>query len=149
MQVSETDFPEESTFQHQLMAGIAAVTEPTCSICPELSKTFPSSGQQSSRRIKGEVDFYLDGGLQWGIELLVNGKGITKHMDRFTPGGKCYELKASDYAVFDFRCNKSGKVTNVQRKDKRVSVFFRQGDYSSCKCIFGFNKEVVKIRLEN
>ena len=80
------DFPKEAVFQHLFMEGLALHTPPECSICTELSKIFPSETNVNSQQaIAGEIDFYLNGSLRWGIELLVNGDGIGEYLSRFSP----------------------------------------------------------------
>jgi hypothetical protein len=44
----------------------------------------------------------------------------------------------------DFRV---GTCTNVRRHPKRISVFFKKGDFSSCKCIFGEEQCVAQLTL--
>ncbi|KAF4027937.1 putative AAA domain-containing protein [Phytophthora infestans] len=122
--VREYDFPKEAVFQHQFMAALALHTMNTCYICPELSRVFPASPRQHSQRIDGEIDFYLNGSLRWGIELLVNGDRIGEPMSRFATGGKYAALAAKEYVVIDFRGNVNGTITNVVRKQERVTVFF-------------------------
>jgi hypothetical protein len=147
--VDDNDFPKEATFQHQFMGGLALWTKPACSMCPELSKVFPALPHQRSQRIRGEIDFYLDGDLRWGIELLVNGDKIGEHISRFAPNGKYAALAAKAHAIIDFRGNESGKITKVARKPERVTVFFKLGDFSSCRCIFGLVEDAEPIRLSN
>ncbi|RKP15872.1 hypothetical protein ROZALSC1DRAFT_25947, partial [Rozella allomycis CSF55] len=142
---STDEFPKEAVFQQLMLQGFAKNTKPDCSICPELSKRFPPFGADPN----GEIDFYLNGSLRWGIELLIKGSGIGEHLERFTPRGKYAPLDVSDYAVVDFRVNESGECTNVQRHAKRISVFFKKGDFSSCKCIFGNEQGVVQLNLSN
>jgi len=129
-------FPKEAVFQHLFMRGLALFTQPDCAICPELSQVYPSSPSETSDRISGEIDFYLNGDLRWGIELLVNGAAIGEHIDRFVDGGKYSFLKVNDYAVVDFRGNDTGEVTNVALHEKRITVFFKLGDFSECKCLY-------------
>jgi hypothetical protein len=131
------------------MAALAIHTHPSCYICPELSSIFPDSTRQLDKHIEGEIDFYLNGDLRWGIKLLVNGDKIGEHINRFAVDGKYAALAAKDYVVVDLRCNKTGSITNVIRKQERVTVFFKVGDFSSCRCIFGLNENPEQITLEN
>ncbi|KAJ3339606.1 hypothetical protein HDU83_007573 [Entophlyctis luteolus] len=141
-------FPKEATFQHLLMEGLAKFTPPACSICPELSKIFPVVNHTGGK-ISGEVDFYLNGSLRWGVELLVLGRGITEHIDRFGLNGKYFKLDVKDYIIVDFRSSQDGQPTNVQRHPKRVSVFFKDGDYTACNCIFGLEEHPVVLYLSH
>ncbi|KAJ3120116.1 hypothetical protein HK098_004875, partial [Nowakowskiella sp. JEL0407] len=110
--VPDAKFSKEATFQHLAMRGLAGNTSPSCAICPELSKIYPDSSTPGGS-IKGEIDFYLNGNLRWGIELLVNGSGIGEHLQRFSKKGKYEPLKVKDYLVVDFRENDTGEPTNI------------------------------------
>lgn len=145
------DFPKEAAFQHLFMEGLASFTRPDCSICPELSKIFPATTNSNTQQnIPGEIDFYLNSSLRWGIELLVNGDGIGEHISRFTPpNGKYVALAVNDYAVVDFRRNPVGRPANILRHSNRITVFFKDNDYSIAHCIFGLNNTPVEINLSN
>ncbi|KAJ1503809.1 hypothetical protein HMI54_005373 [Coelomomyces lativittatus] len=145
------DFPKEAVFQHLFMEGLASFTPPDCSICPELSKIFPATTNSNTQQnIPREIDFYLNSSLRWGIELLVNGDGIGEHISRFTPpNGKYVALAVSDYTVVDFRRNSIGRPTNILRHSNRITVFFKDDDYSIAQCIFGLDNSPVKINLSN
>ena len=116
---------------------------------PELSRVFPDSPRQLDQRIDGEIDFYLNGSLRWGIELLVNGDRISEHIARFAVDGKYAALAVKDYAVVDLRCNQTGRITNVIRKPERITVFFKAGEFSSCRCIFGLDADPESIILKH
>ncbi|KAI9321164.1 hypothetical protein BDR26DRAFT_883581 [Obelidium mucronatum] len=134
-------FPKEATFQHLLMEGLAKFTPPGCAICPDLLKVCPGEIQT------GGCLFYLNGSLRWGIELLVLGRDIGSHINRFGDAGNYSKLAVKDFAVLDFRVSSDGEPTNVERHVKRVSVFFKAGDFSQCKCIFGLKEDVVLLNL--
>jgi hypothetical protein len=137
-------FPKEAVFQHWLNAALASCTPQTCSIWAELSEIFPDSNDPHSlRRINGEIDFFIDGNLRWGIELLVKGGKIGEHLDRFSIGGKYQPLCTNDYIVVDFR---PGPVSNIQRDPHRFTVFF-DTDFSGCSCIVGMQKDPVRLEL--
>jgi len=133
------DFPKETVFQLLFMEVLALNTPPECSICPKLSKIFPPDNNLNSRQaIAGEIDFFLNGSLRWGIELLVNGDRIGEHLGRFSPpNGKYASLAVNDYAVINFRGNATGQPTDSSKHPKRVSVFFKKDDYSVAQCRFG------------
>jgi hypothetical protein len=100
--------------------------------------------------IAGEIDFYLNGSLRWGIELLVNGSSIGEHLSRFSePHGKYLPLGVNDYAIVDFRRNMSGQPTKVTKKPNRISVFFKNDDYSVAQCLFGEDTAAIEISLAN
>jgi energy-coupling factor transporter ATP-binding protein EcfA2 len=145
------DFPKEAVFQHLFMEGLASFTPPNCSICPELSKIFSATTNPNTQQtIHGEIDFYLNSSLRWGIELLVNGDGIGEHISRFTPpNGKYVALAVSDYTVVDIRRNSTGRPTNISRHSNRITVFFKNDDYSIAQCILGLDNAPVVISLSN
>ncbi|KAI9089852.1 hypothetical protein DFS34DRAFT_673037 [Phlyctochytrium arcticum] len=135
------DFPKEATFQHLFMQSLAASTPPSCAICPELSTVFPERGEEPSERIAGAIDFYLNGQLRWGVELLRKGDKSGKHMDRFSPSGPYHPLRVNDYVVVDFR--QGSFSARVDRYEHRLSVFFAPGDFSSCQFVFGHDAPLI------
>ena len=145
--VASDRFPKEATFQHLLMVALANCTPPGCAICPELSEVFPDPQAPVGQveRISGEIDFYLDGDLRWGIELLARGGQIGEHIDRFSRDGKYHALKVADYIVVDFR---PGPVSNVRRYEKRMTVFF-SSDFSVCEYVYGTDTTVHEIHLRS
>ena len=146
------DFPKEAVFQHLFIEGLAAFTPPSCCICPELSKIFFDGTKSNAQptTVAGEIDFYLNSSLRWGIELLVNGNGIGEHISRFAPPkGKYVTLAVSDYTVVDFRRNSTGQPTNISRHPNRITVFFKEDDYSIAHCIFGQDSSIAQINLSN
>jgi hypothetical protein len=149
--IDANDFPKEAVFQHEFMSSLAHLLPPSCYICPELSKVFPDKKQENQdSRIEGEVDFYINGELRWGIELLILGDKITEHMNRFAqPDGKYVPLGVKDYVIVDFRLSKDGKPTNVITMEKRVSVFFRPGVFSYCTCRFGLDPQDYLLNLSS
>jgi hypothetical protein len=140
-------FPKEAVFQHLFMEELALHTPPECSICPELSKIFPTDTQQA---IAGETAFYVNGSLRWGIELLVKEDGTGEHLSGFSPpNGKYVSLAVDDYAVVEFRRNATGQPADKSKHPKRVSVSFKEDDYSVAHCLFGEDNSVIEIRLAN
>jgi hypothetical protein len=146
------DFPKEAVFQQLFMEGLARYTKPDCCICPELSKIFPSDITYSNAQqtIAGEIDFYLNSSLRWGIELLVNGNGIGEHISRFTPpNGKYVALAVNDYVVVDLRRTSTGRPTNISGHPNRITVFFKNDDYTIAQCIFGQDSNIIQINLSH
>lgn len=143
-----TDFPKEATFQHLFMNGLAMNLMPNTQVCPELSKVFPECDGSSADKISGEVDFFIDGTLRWGIELLIQGRHPLAHVERFAENGKYAGLGCRDYMVVDFHGTASGEPTrNVSlTSEKEIKVYFKQGDYSEAK-VFLANGQEVNLKL--
>lgn len=152
---SSGDVPSEATFQHLLLGALEAQTPASCFICPELSKYFPPPPSQlidvegAVPEVRGRCDFYLNGELRWAIEVLINGSGVGEHISRLESNGKYVGLAYNDYVVVDFRVNATGKPTNVMRHDRRMSVFFKQGDFSYCSVLCGVEQSAERIKLAN
>ena len=49
------------------------------------------------------LDFYVNGELQWGVELLREGQGLRKHTLRFEKDGQYANIPLKAWAVVDFR----------------------------------------------
>ncbi len=153
---SSTDMPSETTFQHLMLAALEAETPASCFICPELSKYFPLPPSQEIDvdqaahlpEVKGRCDYYLNGNLRWAVEVLISGSGWGEHISRLVGQGKYVGLAYADYLVVDFRANATGNPTNVQRHVRRMSVFFKQGDFTFCNVLCGFDA-AERINLAN
>ncbi|KAJ3194109.1 hypothetical protein HDU82_002567, partial [Entophlyctis luteolus] len=68
------DFPKETVFQHLFLNDVSGI-------------------------VPDEIDFYLNGELRWGIEVLICRDGVGEHLSRFAPTGKYFQLGVTDYAV--------------------------------------------------
>lgn len=77
----------------------------------------------------------------------MNGGKIGEHLSRFGIHGKYAGLAVKDYAVIDFRGNERGEPTRVDRYPERITVFFKLGDFSTCRCIFGLDEDKDPIHL--
>ena len=62
------------------------------------------------------MDFFIDDGVNWAVELLRNSSGLEEHCNRFRSGGKYENLKSvcSDFMVVNFVC---GDVVNLRPND--------------------------------
>ena len=109
--------------------------------------------KEGTKKINGEIDFYVDGPLRWGFELVVQGREIQEHMKRFrkNTGGKYAPLRMTKYAVIDFRQSKGGKVSNDLKKKQerhRVSVVFEKGgDFRQCQVLLGKSPKIFLVHL--
>lgn len=81
--------------------------------------------------VDGRIDFWINDGRNWGIELLRDGKRRNEHMDRMKDDGKYAILikKAEDKLVIDFRGHNSPKPSKPPPKDCAMAVF--DVEYSS------------------
>jgi hypothetical protein len=144
-------FPKETIFQHEFMSGLAKSLPVEHHICPELSHIFPSTrggaaSLPSSETVEGAIDFYINGELHWGLELLVNGDRVKEHLNRFETDGKYFPFGMSDYRVIDFRLGDPTK-SKIVLCEKRITVFFQQNDFTTCTCMFGTTPEKRQINL--
>ncbi|KAL3666332.1 hypothetical protein V7S43_008584 [Phytophthora oleae] len=145
MSPSELHFQVEFTFRRQFLTGLGLCTE-VSSIHPQLFKVFPALPDQRGKRKGVEITLYLGGNRRWGIEVLVNGDKTGGVTSQFAPEWKYAALAAKDYAVIDFR---SGESTEIVRKPERITVLFKPGDFSSCQCFVGLEKDTEWISLKN
>ena len=137
-------FPKESAFQHELHKALAESLPPTFSVVSDLSRTSGPYDEED-----GELDFYVNNNLKYGIEVLVQGDKIGEHIDRFTPGGMYENIPTNDRVVLDFRQSAKGKPTAIKLvKKERITVFFKRGgDFTKCSCLFGMDPKPKEINL--
>jgi hypothetical protein len=113
---SSGDFPKETTFQNLFMLGLLSNTTHDTAICSELSRSF-----QTGTHVKGEIDFFVNGGHMWGIELVCSGVKIGERLSRFADQiGKYSNLGAKDYVVIDFHRS----LTKIHPHSHRATVSF-------------------------
>jgi hypothetical protein len=122
-------FPKEATFQHLFNEGLSLQLPTQNFIIPELN-TYATDASGSI--VTGELDFYINGVLQWCLELLRNGDKIGEHLGRFDEtNGKYREVASNDLLVVDCRGPKRGR--GVQPNASRCTFYFPQ-DFSTCVC---------------
>ena len=63
----------------------------------------------------GVLDFYVNGDLCWGVELLREGNKISKHAQRFGDGGDYENIPLKDWVILDFR-RETKVVKQIQPK---------------------------------
>mmetsp|Transcript_9146 Transcript_9146/g.15678 ORF Transcript_9146/g.15678 Transcript_9146/m.15678 type:complete len:226 (+) Transcript_9146:1307-1984(+) len=137
---NEQEAAKEALFQHNILAGLYAETPTSCAILTELSRAFRGN------RIKGEVDYFVNGTLSWGLELMVHGRGRKKHVDRFSPDGIYGPLGCRDYLVVDFKLGEKSLHSRAFEAEKLMTVYFKM-DYSSCDIyVNGVYEGIVYLR---
>jgi Crinkler effector protein N-terminal domain len=140
---SSDDFPKESTFQHLFMLGLLRNTTQETTICSELSISCHTGTQ-----VRGEIDFCVNEGHLWGIELVRCGDKIGEHISRFGPTGKYSGLEVNVYIVLDF-CR---GTTNVLLHSHQATVSFEMDSngetcFKESKLKYG-NHDPVKLTLQ-
>ncbi len=142
--VDNSNIPKEAMFQHLFMSGVTASTPSNIGIHPELSRVIGDSARNN-----GEMDFFINGTLCWGVELLIqDSQDVGERISRFEADtGKYAPLRMKDYIIVDFRQNATGRITNVTKHQKKLSVFFKAGDYRQCQCVYGSNDTLSEFSL--
>ena len=129
--VVESGFPKEAVFQHLIMSGMTANLTAQTHVYPENSRVIGTDN-----KIKGELDFFINGELRWGIELLIQGRKLKEHRARFIGNGRYVNLTCREYVVVDFRGNLTGKPKKlVTGKDNVITVYLKLNDYRKAMCL--------------
>ena len=124
----QTEFPKEAAFQHFFNEAMSMNLTNTNFLIPELN-TWATNA--SGEEISGELDFYINGRLQWCLELLRNGDKIGEHLARFKPQtGKYRNVEAKDYLVVDCRPPKRGNGAQIAAD--RCNLHFEE-NFSKCR----------------
>ena len=155
--VNKDSCPKEATFQHMWWNGLLKCTPASVHVCPELSHIYPFAATTYStqfKKIKGAIDFFVNGKLRWGFELMVSGNKCvgeskrTEHIQRITKGGKYYRLVLNEAVVIDFRCYPSGEFPEkIRAASNLITVLFQDGDFSKCDCKFRLKEDLVTFNL--
>ena len=133
----EDGFPKEATFQHLFNEALSNLLPISNYVIPEFN-TFALDEKQNP--VYGELDFYINGDLQWCLELLRNGDKIGDHLARFHPSiGKYREVVKMSYLVVDCRGPKKGEV---KVDESRCTLYFAE-DFRSCICKMRLQEEVT------
>jgi hypothetical protein len=145
-QAGKTSFPKEAVFQHEFHYGLIRATASATYVCPELSQILGSQ-----KNITGEIDFYVNLHGGWGIELLVQSRGMKEHVSRFdpttTPAGKYVRLGVKDYTVIDFRNSRGGEEVSVNFYKKAITVFFPKTNFAKCTVRYHDDQKTEKLTL--
>ncbi|CAG8753394.1 7276_t:CDS:1 [Ambispora leptoticha] len=86
----------ERAWQKAWMLAASTAIPGGHTISPDVGKVFGSSGF---------LDFYINGWLKWGVELMREGRRMGDHVSRFMPTGRYKQIPLSEWAIIDFRHN--------------------------------------------
>ena len=97
----DDDFPNEVVLQQLFNEALTMQLPSHVTVLPELN-TFAKDS--AGKIVSGELDFYITGGLDWAIELLIEGDKINGHVEHFDPeNGKYRSMGHKDHLVVDCR----------------------------------------------
>ena len=100
-----------------------------------------------NKEVHGRYEYYLSSGLQWVIEIIINGNIVKERLSRLEAHGEYMGLPYTDYIVVNFEMNSRAEAINVQRNKHLMSVFFSQDDCSYCDVLYGLTKPMERIHL--
>jgi DNA polymerase III delta prime subunit len=95
---------KEGGLQHMFFAALVEVLPPSTEVVSEMSAILP----KRKGHAKGELDFYVNSVLYFGIELMRGGKRLAEHLARFESTGthkstgKYFTPKIKEHCVVDF-----------------------------------------------
>jgi hypothetical protein len=84
----------ERSWQMEWYRAASTVVPAMATISPDVGPIFGSTGF---------LDFYVNSGLEWGVELLREGDRMENHAKRFVSGGTYEEIPLKHWAIIDFR----------------------------------------------
>ena len=132
---SKVPFPKEGPLQQMFFVGLTSSLPASTEVVTEMSAILPKRG---SRKKRGELDFYVNSGYYYGIELMRQGNNFKEHKERFlepiagqpasSDRGKYFTPEIKAFRVVDF------EAAGFKAKDKdesRLLVVFSE-DYSGC-----------------
>ena len=133
----ENGFPKEATFQHLFNEALSNLLPISNYVIPEFN-TFALD--KDGAPVYGELDFYINGDLQWCLELLRQGDKIGEHLKRFDASvGKYREVQQKSHLVVDCR---GPKKRTAQVDMSRCTLYFAE-DFRSCICKMRLDQEVT------
>ena len=131
---SQAPLPKEGPLQQMFFMGLTSSLPASTEVVAEMSAILPERGS----RKRGELDFYVNSGYYYGIELMRQGNNFKEHKERFIeplPGqpassdrGKYFTPEIKAFRVVDF------EAAGFEAKDKdesRLLVVFSK-DYDGC-----------------
>ena len=97
--VSSSGFLLERHWQMEFYRACTSLLPPEHYISPDVGSKFGASGF---------VDFFINGTLNWAVEILREGLDMKEHAERFMENGKYAPMLkyTKQWAMIDFRSNK-------------------------------------------
>lgn len=86
----------ERTWQMEWFRTAKTVVPENASVSSDVGSSFGSVGF---------LDFYVDNGYCWGVELTREGEKLNEHAKRFEDGGRYTDIPLNQWAILDFRRN--------------------------------------------
>ena len=139
------DFPKEAAFQQMFNETMSMHMPLQHAVIPELN-TRAVDPQDPSKQVTGELDFYVNGDVQWCVEFDRKGDEIGQHLGRFCgENGKYRKVETKDYYVVDCRGPKQGGGVKLVHQH-RCTLYFST-DFTTCRCEIK-GEEGVDIELQ-
>ena len=108
----------ERQWQMEFYRCVLFVLPPSFSVSPDVGATFGSAGF---------LDFYINGKLNWAIELLREGNKIGEHLERFDQGGMYHsKIPYQEHRILDFR----SVDKKALKKDHALWTIYYSEDYT-------------------
>ena len=119
-------FPKEAVFQHLMMGAMMRNLTAQTHLYPENSVIIGTGNT-----IKGSLDFFINGNLRWGIELMIKGRKLQEHRERFIGNDKYVALGCLQHVVVDFKGKEDAIIVD---RDNLITVVFTLDDYRIATC---------------
>jgi hypothetical protein len=141
--VQDEQFPLETSFQHLLNETMTCLLPTGASIKPEYRTKAPGFLGDTKH---GFIDFYVNDTVQWAIELLRLGSGLTEHRNRFHPiTGKYRTLPTKKHLVVDIRGPKG--IDSAVPPKENLCVLYFSGDWTTCMIQMESETDIV-VRMQ-
>jgi len=121
-------FPLETSFQYLFKEAFTCLLPTIALVKPKYRTKAPGFLGDAKH---GFIDFYVNESVQWAIELLVLGRDLTEHRNRFHPlHGKYRTLPTKKHLVVDIR--PPPRDTGIEEAKQDLCVLYFSNDWASC-----------------
>ena len=104
----------ERAWQMEWYTAATSIMSPAVTVSPDVSPVFGASGY---------LDFYVNGDLQWGVELVRKGIRLWSYVKHFL-SGPYTDIPLKRWAIIDFRANTKGICGLKDPKDSRGAFWY-------------------------